>query len=432
MTTVHTVCESCGAATEADEDFCGSCGAYLEWEERPADVEEPVLVDTAAEELPPDKSPGLAERVKSAVGLGPDRDEDKDEGRHEDETPEDRGAGTAEDASSQERPADGETDKSKADGDGSPEPVRTDPDGQLPAPRTGAGALVVGLQQPGSAGPTTPRKPEVRRPARPRPVARRKPTKPLEPLQPGDLVCGDCGAGNRPTRKFCRRCGHDLAEAEVARISWWRRIFRRGPKRGPVAGTRPKQPRRYRRVWGRRFVVLAVLAALVGGGWYGLRDRVGPAYERVQDRIQGDEHVNPTTWKASSAARGHGAKLARDGFTNRYWAPARPPDGKGQSLSATFAEPFRLVSIVITPGVSAKDEEAFLQNGRPHEVNVVLIHTDGSRTVEQIELEDKIGRARFGIHESDVESAKLTIRSSYPGTKKGTRTAIAEVEFRGR
>ena len=61
------------------------------------------------------------------------------------------------------------------------------------------------------------------------PQVRRQP--PSRKLQPGDLVCGECGEGNSVTRKFCSRCGTSLAEAEVVKTPWWRKLLpRRGAK----------------------------------------------------------------------------------------------------------------------------------------------------------------------------------------------------------
>jgi hypothetical protein len=57
-------------------------------------------------------------------------------------------------------------------------------------------------------------------------------------LNPGDLICGKCGKGNAPTRNFCSRCGASLAESEVVKTSWWRRLFGRKPKEHK-AGERP-------------------------------------------------------------------------------------------------------------------------------------------------------------------------------------------------
>src|SRR5204863_3592046 len=51
--------------------------------------------------------------------------------------------------------------------------------------------------------------------------------------QPGDLICGNCGTPNDPSRHFCKACGRSLATAVPARKPpWWRRFF---PERKPLA-----------------------------------------------------------------------------------------------------------------------------------------------------------------------------------------------------
>ena len=147
-----------------------------------------------------------------------------------------------------------------------PPPPRQGPPAQPPAQadaRSPAGppaappaqALVVPVGQP-------------QQPAAPAPKARRRPVAPPEPLDPGDLICGNCGMGNRPTRKFCRRCGTDLAEAEVARVPWWRRLCQadeagqggRQPSEGAGGATVPT-----------RLVALLGVLAVLGVGAYLLR-----------------------------------------------------------------------------------------------------------------------------------------------------------------
>jgi hypothetical protein len=66
-------------------------------------------------------------------------------------------------------------------------------------------------------------------------------TKPSRRLEPGDLVCGECGEGNPPTRNFCSRCGNGLTTATAVRVPWWRRVLPRRRTRTMEAGTRPGQ-----------------------------------------------------------------------------------------------------------------------------------------------------------------------------------------------
>src|SRR3954452_6925374 len=62
----ETVCGVCGAVNQAGEDFCGSCGSYLEWESEATASEPEPVVERLTVEKPPTTVVG---RVKSAVGL---------------------------------------------------------------------------------------------------------------------------------------------------------------------------------------------------------------------------------------------------------------------------------------------------------------------------------------------------------------------------
>lgn len=247
------------------------------------------------------------------------------------------------------------------------------------------------------------------------------------------MICGQCGAGNKPARKFCRRCGHDLADAPVVKIPWWRRLFARRPKAAREAGSRPKMRRTGRpRRSPRQLLTLLTIVGIVLGGGYFARGYVRGAGDMVIDRFKGVEPINPTGMTASSSQKGHGPGLARDGFDNTYWAPASGGAGKGQHLTVKFAEPFRLVYILITPGVSGTDEDAYLKASRPRELRLVLTSDDGSTRVKTIELDDKLGSDQFNVTGSNVTQVKLEIMSSYPGSVSGSHTALAEVEFRAR
>lgn len=276
------------------------------------------------------------------------------------------------------------------------------------------------------------RQPAPQKPGAPLPKARRPRPPADDPIQHGDLVCGQCGIGNKPTRKFCRRCGTTLAEAEVAKLGWWRRW--RNRRKVKEAGTRPRTQRSggFRpRVPTRLLTLLAVLG-LLGIGGYALRSYAIDGYDTVRDRIAGTEEVNPTAIAATSSQRGHGPEEARDGVSNEYWAPAKAGDGRGEKLTMEFETPIRLVYVLVTPGISAEDEELFLTQGRPAELNAVVRRSDGTVEVEELTLEDRIGPARFGIGVSDVVEITFEVRRSYKGTAPGSRTAIAEVEFQAR
>ncbi len=354
------VCGECGTTNQQGEDFCGECGAYLEWEGTPVAVEpEPV-----AEEPTTEAPKTVVERVKAAVGLGPD--------------------------------------------DEAPAPVTAE---QHPEKTTQAAPEpTVAAVLPGTAAP----KPR-RRPSGPQDI----------PIQPGDLICGKCGAGNKPTRKFCRRCGGDLAEAEVARVPWWRRPFVRKPRQGPEAGTRPvtKKPRRLPSI-AKYVAILLVLAGLV----FLSRPLWSPAYEAIVDRVRNVEPVTPDSFNASSSAQGHPPQAVRDGATNVYWAPDTTGDAKGEFIEARFDEPIRLVYVRVKTGVGQKDAE-FLNSGRPTELRITIFTKDGEPEQKTIDLVDKPAFQEERLATSDVTRVRFTILASEPGRKADSRVSIAELEF---
>ena len=121
--------------------------------------------------------------------------------------------------------------------------------------------------------------------------------------------------------------------------------------------------------------------------------------------------------------------MAKDGTPNKYWAPAKAGDGRGEYVEAVFADPVRLAYVLITPGVSSSDEELYLRQGRPADLRVVVTREDGERVVKTVELEDKRGPLQVAIRESDVSRIRFEIRQAFPGTDADSRTAIGEIEF---
>lgn len=385
-------CPACGQANEQGVSFCGSCGSYLEWEEpappaaapatAPATASLPAAARTVGE-----PGPGPTHPPVVAPGAAPDGASDPD------------GA-----------PApDGVPTRARPPGPAGPPPPTDSPSAvpqELPPAREPAAVLPgVPLARP------APRAPEPDAP----------------PPEAGDLVCGTCGAGNVPTRHFCRRCGTSLADARVqGRRSWWSRLWRPDPRPAPTAGTRPRRRR--------RFPTKTVVALLVVGGigfaGYQLRDTIGGGATTVQDRLQGDEVYNPVTVVASSEAPDRPASHLVDGTNDLAWSPAQPGDGAGQTVDLTFDQPFRLVHLVVTGGSSTVQEE-YLQGSSPRALDVTVTRADGSTAQHRVDLDDVPGPQTVEVVEDDVATVRLTIVSSFRATPE-TSVAIAEVEFRGR
>jgi ribosomal protein L40E len=387
------VCGECGATNQAGEDFCGECGSYLEWDARPVAVEpDPQAEAAPAEEVP---RATLVDRVKAAVGIENEQPADPAEA-----SPTATAATEAATAPSSKQPS-------------------TDlPAATVPAARHGDSA----------SGPTQPTAVPVTavRPGTAAPKARKRRAAPLDqPLQPGDLVCGSCGAGNKATRKYCRRCGKDLSEAEVAKIPWWRRLAARR-QRTTAAGTRPRQ-RRQRRLprVGRYLAVLLVLAAIV----FFTKPLWSPAYQAVLDRVKGVEPVQPVAFDASSSLRGHRPGAIRDGHANVFWSPARPGHARGQYVEASFSSPVRLVYLNISSGAGSK-EGPFLANGRPTRLRATVFTTGGHvESLKTYKLVDEVGAQRVRVARSDVKRIRLTIIQSHLGKRPGAPIALGEVEF---
>lgn len=219
------VCIECGGRNRRGEDFCGDCGAYLAWESAgsvPADgTSAPETASAAAE---PEAQPRPATPAPSPpLAAAPDHPT--------------VGASDAVTAAPGVTPADAATDADTA--------ARNTDDGGRDQPSTEAAPTrdpdAPALRKPSASSP--PR----RRTAAPQPTAD-------PPSAPDDITCPACGAGNRPERRFCRRCAARLAQPAVVAASVQ-----------PVAGTRPKG--RSTRFPFTAVVVLAVLLGLLLVAW---------------------------------------------------------------------------------------------------------------------------------------------------------------------
>jgi ribosomal protein L40E len=247
------------------------------------------------------------------------------------------------------------------------------------------------------------------------------------PVSAGDVACRHCGAGNAPTRKFCRSCAGQLApDVAPARRSWWARMWDRlTARRSREAGTRRRvrAPRR----WPRRLAVIGVLAALAVAAvtvlpTRGLANRL---VTNVRDRLSDHVPITPVAVRASSSAPGAPPGNVKDGASNRYWAPAGA--ARGAWVEVDLGRAARLLDVVVTPGVSA-DKRQFLTQGRPRELIVTVTNRSGRTTDATITLRDAPGGQTFPVKVSDAVKVRLTIAGTY-GMPPGQRCGIGELEF---
>ncbi|NEB86084.1 hypothetical protein G3I43_18160 [Streptomyces anulatus] len=191
-----------------------------------------------------------------------------------------------------------------------------------------------------------------------------------------------------------------------------------------MAGARP------RRGWRRpRIGLPIVLILLAVGVWFALPHLSG-LFGFAKQETGTPESVPPAVCRGSSEADGHPAAAAVDGFNNRYWAPEKTGEGVGEHLECDFAQPVRMMKIVVFSGTSARQNE-FLTQGRPARLTVELTSKDGEKVDRTIRLRDQAGQQTFDVRGSDTVKARLTVESAY-GSGKDRRTAVAEIEFFGR
>lgn len=267
-------------------------------------------------------------------------------------------------------------------------------------------------------------------------------TRPTHSLKPGDLVCGTCGEGNVPTRKFCARCGSSLVEAARVETPWRRKFtLRRGPKVVPLAkgtgpagsgarihdrGFKPLMLRIYRRA--RMAVAVCVLA---GGALYGayppLRIAVNHRVTAIKQEIlnAADQTLAPihaVRVDADVQAPGHPPLLAADELTNTYWLAPWTASPAPQ-LVLTFSHPVTLKKLILHSGAS----DAYVAHGRPSSLRLVFSNHESFTITPQ----DTSKPQTFDVqHAVLVTSVQIQVTAIYQGSGSPD-VAVSEIELFG-
>ncbi|WP_229397594.1 NADase-type glycan-binding domain-containing protein [Micromonospora okii] len=423
------VCGNCGATNDEGRQFCASCREFL-W----AEGATPPPPGPAPATSPGPKTdrqapaPGPDHRSAApASGPGPDRQTTvPSPGPGPDRQGTDRQGTDRQGTEAGARPA-----------REAPAPAPPPPDRPRPAAAAGAvdrphPATVPGaVDRPDVAeqagGQPLPVQPGLVARTRDRPDGATAPVDAVPRPPEADRVCPRCARSNPPDRRICRFCGAPLAATVVAepQRSWWRRLWDRLRGRSPR-----RAPRKDRRAAGaaRRSLLIVLALCLVG-----VLAVAGPplarrAVEAVRDRTQDPASLVPTAVSASSERVGAGAARLTDGANNRYWAPTGT--AVGSWVEGRFAEPVRLLAVVIHSGVGPR-RQAFLEAGRPRGLTVVTVDAEGGQEKTDIELRDEPGEQHFDVEASNVVRIRLVVRSTY-GSGLDPAVAIGEAEFFGR
>ncbi|MGW3148089.1 NADase-type glycan-binding domain-containing protein [Streptomyces sp. NPDC001177] len=261
------------------------------------------------------------------------------------------------------------------------------------------------------------------RPVAQRPQAVRAPGEELG--TDGGTPCPWCATRNRPDRHYCARCAMPMAGEgpTPGRLPWWRRLLGFGNRETPWAGERPRLRRTFDRVltWLGAALVLTLLIVLVVN--------IPKGVQATRDHFAKRAPVAPDSVKASHSYPGHKPELAFDKLNNTWWGPGVSESGQGQWIEARFAEPTRLLDLIITPGVSTRPDQ-LAQSALPHRVEARVTTADGRTTTRELTLDQGAGGQRRAFRVGEVTAVRFTIESAYQ-TSASKQVSIAEIEFFG-
>ena len=277
-------------------------------------------------------------------------------------------------------------------------------------------------------------------------------------LNTGDLVCGQCGMGNPPTRKFCKRCGTSLAEAAAVKLGFFarlRRRFARKPKTFEAGQRRRKasgEPSsgggglrtRIRVAFFRlnrhilKIGALLGLVAVLGFGVEPIRQKLQlPNFRQtILNKIRTFskpvyDSVRPEAASAGPSAPEHDASLAIDLGANTYWAAAPAANGGvGSKLTVTFAKPFDLGRILVHSGAQGDETpgSGFVNQPRPSELRFTL--NGDTQNTKTVAVKDTADTQTLTVKGKQTKTVTIEVTGIYPAVDgKGRSVAITEMEF---
>jgi hypothetical protein len=273
-------------------------------------------------------------------------------------------------------------------------------------------------------------------------------------INPGDLVCGQCGTGNPPARKFCKKCGKTLAEAPVATLGFFKRIarkLRRKPKDFEAGTRRRTADGRLRgdskvKAGGRRAIskVRSTIAritialgfmALLGLGVEPIRQKLHLPNVKQTAIQKWREFSSPifdpirsTGVTASSSDPKFPAAQVADLGSNTYWAAAPKGTGVGSIITFTFTKPVDLARLLITSGAFSDKPADFVNRPRASELR--LRANGDESTSKTVKIGDKATPQSVNYVQKQVTRLDITVANIYPAvaaTKLGV--AITEIEL---
>lgn len=290
--------------------------------------------------------------------------------------------------------------------------------------------------EPGEPGEIAPQVAKTRR------IAVTK-TKPTRRLRPGDRICGECGEGNAPARKFCSRCGEPLLTAEIVKSSWWRKLLaRRGPKTVAISDHRrpgstgvsvrrdgPDIRQGFRRLYrvARLGAGIAVACAVIVYGVFPpFRNLINGEFTSVKQKAGSIASsrtlvpVHPVKITSNLQVAGHRGTAAIDGFTNTYWL-APWSQGHVPVLTLYFNRKVTLERMILMSGASGN----YTADSRPATLNLIFSNEKSDTIVTQDTPKSQTLKITGGLL---VDSVQIQVGSVYPGLSSSD-AAISDIEL---